>query len=178
MPAKIEMRDLGIGKLRRDAEKLKTQRVTVGYQGPSGQAQHPNANATVAQIAAWQEFGTPGSDDRQYDKTRRHIPSRPFMRTGFAKYQREIQVEVRAALQRVLIGSSDVDAAQADIGERMVEAVRQSILDARAWAKPLAESTIERKGHSEPLIESGTLYNATSYVVKDGDKIVRTGGEK
>ena len=75
----------------------------------------------------------------------------------------------------MLNGSASVEQAQADVGERMVEAVQQTILDARSWAKPLAQSTIKAKGHDDPLIESGAVYDATSYAVRDGDKIVRTG---
>lgn len=172
----VEVRDLGVGKLREDVATMQRQRVTVGYQGPSGAAQHPNADASIAQVAAWQEFGTPGSDDRTYDKARGHIPSRPFVRTGLAKYKNEIAEAIKAAFRAVLDGSATVEQAQADVGERMVEAVQQTILDARSWAKPLAESTIERKGHDDPLIESGAVYDATSYAVRDGDKIVRTGG--
>lgn len=174
----VEVRDLGIGKLREDVATMQRQRVTVGYQGPSGAAQHPNADASIAQVAAWQEFGTPGSDDRTYDQARGHIPSRPFVRTGLAKYQAEIAEAIKAAFRRVLDGDATVEEAQAGVGERMVEAVQQTILDARAWAKPLAQSTIDRKGHDDPLIESGAVYDATSYAVRDGDKIVRTGGAK
>lgn len=174
----VEVRDLGIGELREDVATMTRQRVTVGYQGPSGAAQHPNADASVAQVAAWQEFGTPGSDDRTYDKVRGHIPSRPFVRTGLAKYEVEIKAAIKRAFKRVLGGDATAEQAQAEVGERMVEAVQQSILDARSWAKPLAESTIERKGHDDPLIESGAVYDATSYAVRDGDKIVRTGGAR
>lgn len=174
----VTVRDLGIGRLKEDAATLQRQRVTVGYQGPEGQAKHPGADASVAQVAAWQEFGTPGSDDRQYDVARRQIPSRPFMRTGLAKYQGEIVTVIKAAFQAMLAGKVSVEEAQASVGERMVEAVQQSILDARSWAKPLAQSTIDRKGHDDPLIESGTMYDAASYAVKDGDRILRTGGGK
>lgn len=174
----VEVRDLGIGKLKADAETLQRQRVTVGYQGPSGQAKHPGAEASVAQVAAWQEFGTPGSDDRQYDQVRGHVPSRPFVRTGLAKYQAEIAAAIKLAFQRLLGGDATVEEAQSGVGERMVEAVQQSILDARAWAKPLAPATIKAKGHDDPLIESGALYDAASYAVRDGATILRTGGAK
>lgn len=173
---KVEVRDLGIGQLREDVATLQRQRVTVGYQGPSGQAQHPNADASVAQVAAWQEFGTPGSDDRTYDKTRTRIPSRPFVRTALAKYQAEIAAVIKAQLRAVLNGDASVDDAQSAVGERMVEAVQTTILDAKAWAEPLAQSTIDRKGHDDPLIDSGALYDAASYAVRDGAKILRTGG--
>ena len=177
MTEAVQVRDLGIGKLKADVATLQSQGITIGYQGPSGAAQHPNADASIAQVAAWQEFGTPGSDDRQYDKARGHIPSRPFVRTGLAKYQGEIKAAIRDAFRALLSGGS-VEQAQDAVGQRAVEAVQQTILDARTWAKPLAQSTIDRKGHGDPLIESGAVYDATSYAVRDGDKIVRTGGAK
>lgn len=174
----VEFRDLGIGQIEEDMATLQRQRVTVGYQGPSGSAPHPNADASVAQVAAWQEFGTPGSDDRMYDQPRAHNPGRPFVRTALAKYQTEIATEIRAALARVLARRQGVVEAQADVGERMVEAVQQNILDAKAWAAPLAQSTIDRKGHDDPLIDSGAVYDATSYAVRDGAEIIRTGGAR
>lgn len=174
----VEVKDLGIGKLREAVATLQRQRVTVGYQGPSGAAKHPHADASVAQVAAWQEFGTPGSDDRQYDKARTRMPSRPFVRTGLAKYQQEIAAAIARAFRRVLDDGVSVEAAQSGVGEEMVAAIQRTILDARAWAKPLAQTTIEAKGHDDPLIESGALYDATSYAVRDGSTILRTGGAR
>jgi hypothetical protein len=174
----VVMRDLGIGKLKDDVADLARQRVTVGYQGPSGQSVHPNAGGdTVAQVAAWMEFGTPGSDDRQYDATRAEVPSRPFVRTMFHRYRSEIAEMIKSGLRDLLAGKSSLADIQARIGEFLVAKTRETIDDAQSWARPLAESTVEKKGHAKPLFETGTMRDAASYAVRDGDKIVRQGGE-
>lgn len=175
MAAPVEMRDLGIGKLKDDAAALQRETVTVGYQGASGQAKHPNADASVAQVAAWMEFGTPGSDDRQYDQIRTLIKSRPFVRTMFVRYRSEIQEMLKNGMRDLITGKATREVIQQRIGEFLVEKTRETILDADAWAEPLADDTIERKGHADPLIESGAMYDAASWAVRDGDKIVRSG---
>jgi len=172
----VEVRDLGIGQLQADAAALKAERVTVGYQGPEGQAKHPHADASVAQVAAWMEFGTPGSDERVYDQTGKRVPSRPFVREALTRYRAEIAAEIKRALQDLLHGRVTKDQAQARVGAFLVEKVREVILDARSWATPLADSTIAAKGHDDPLIESGAMYDAASWAVRDAaGKIVRQG---
>ena len=177
-PRVIE-KDLGIGALKRVLNQLQTQPITVGLQGASGATHHPGTkDASIAQVAAWQEYGTPGSDDRQYDQPRRHIPSRPFLRTAFAKYQIEIRAQIQRALSGVIDARTDLEAAQDGLGLAAVGFVRQTIDDAKSWATPLAESTVDRKGHDYPLVESHTMREAVSYAVRDGETIVRQGGEE
>lgn len=172
----VEIRDLGIGKLKADAATLQRQTVTVGYQGPEGQAKHPDTDASVAQVAAWMEFGTPGSDDRQYDMPRSQIPSRPFIRTALIRYRAEIAAEIKDAFRGLLTGKFTVEQAQAKVGARMVKAVHDSIDSSRSWAEPLAQSTIDAKGHDQPLVDTRTMRDAASWAVRDGDTIVRQGG--
>lgn len=172
---RVEVHDLGLAEARAKLAQLGRQRVTVGFQGSRGSAKHPNADTSIAQVAAWQEFGTPGSDDRTYDKTRTRIPSRPFVRTGLAKAATEIQSAIKRATSGVIDGRHDVDEAQDLVGARMVEAVQQAILDAHSWATPLADATVARKGHDDPLIESGAMYDAVSYAIREGDAIAREG---
>jgi hypothetical protein len=174
----VQIRDLGIGKLRAELAKFRDHAITIGHQGDSGAATHPNADASVGQVAAWMEFGTPGSDDRQYDVARKHIPSRPFVRMTFARHQVEFAKIVRDELSNIVDGRATAEEAQERIGERMLERLRETILEARGWAVPLAQATIDAKGHDDPLIDSGTLYDKASYAVRDGETIVRQGGEQ
>lgn len=174
----VEIRDLGLGALKRELERFRDAKITIGHQGPSGAAPHPNANASVGQVAAWQEFGTPGSDDRTYGVARSRIPSRPAVRMTFIRHQPEFTIKVRDLLGAIIDRRSTVDAAQVALGELMLERFRETILEAKGWAEPLAQATIDRKGHDDPWIESGTLYDRASWAVREGENIIKQGGEQ
>ncbi len=170
------MKDLGIGQLKADVAALQTQNVTVGYQGPSGQATHPDTDGVkVAQVAAWMEFGTPGSDDRLYDMIRRLVPSRPFIRTMFIRYRSELQAMLKDGIRDLITGKATLESVQDRIGKFLVDKTRDTIDDAKSWAEPLADSTVEKKGHDQPLHDTGTMRDAASYAVREGDRIVRQG---
>lgn len=102
----------------------------------------------VAMIAALQDFGT-GT-----------IPPRPFFRNMIAAKKGEWP----AAIAR-LVKDNDYDAARAldIVGAVIAGQLRQSITDTNA--PPLAESTIRRKGHSKPLIDTGHLFNSVDHEV-------------
>ena len=177
MPPAVTMHDLGIGQLKADVAALKTQPITIGYQGASGEATHPNTDGVkVAQVAAWMEFGTPGSDDRAYDVVRSMVPSRPFLRTTFLRHREAIKAKLKDAIRDLITGKATLASAQDEIGKYVVGLVQDTIDDSRSWAEPLAPETIERKGHDQPLVESGTMRDAASYAVREGNRIVRQGG--
>lgn len=177
MAVAVTMKDLGIGQLKADVAKLKTQPITVGFQGASGSATHPGTDGVaVAQVGAWMEFGTPGSDDRLYDQIRRMVPSRPFLRTTFVRYRDEIKAQLKDAIRDLITGTATLIAVQDRLGKFLVGLVGDTIDDAKSWAEPLAPSTVERKGHDAPLEDTGTLRDAVTYAVREGDAIVRQGG--
>lgn len=175
----VTVRDLGIGELRAKLLRLKTEQITVGHQGPSGAAPHPGTNGVpVATVAQWHEYGTPGSDDKTYDVPRSHIPSRPMLRITYERNRDRFREALRVTLAAMIDRRGDLEDGQDKIGGVMLDALRETILDAKGWAEPLAASTIKRKGHDDPLIESGTLYDRASWAVRDGGAIVRQGGEQ
>lgn len=105
---------------------------------------------TVAMIAAIQEFGAP----------RAGIPPRPFFRNMIAKKSPEWPAAVAD-----LIVDNDYDMRRAldQAGFAIAGQLRQSIQDTNSPA--LAQSTIDRKGHSKPLIDTGHLYNSVDHEV-------------
>lgn len=177
MAKPVALKDLGIGKLKADLAKLRASKITIGYQGSSGAATHPDANASVATVAQWMEFGTPGSDDREYDQPRSMIPSRPFLRVTFERSADVFVEATRKALSDFVDGRAEVEEIEQRLGEIGVAEVRRTIDDSRSWAEPLAESTIAAKGHDQPLLDSGTLRDSASWAVREGDTIRRQGGE-
>ncbi len=66
-----------------------------------------------------------------------------------------------------LLVDNDYDARRALslAGEGVAGQLRQSIVD--TVAPPLAESTVKRKGHDKPLVETGHMLNSVDYLVDD-----------
>jgi hypothetical protein len=105
----------------------------------------------VAMIAAIQEFGAP----------RAGIPPRPFFRNMIAAKSPEWGPATGA-----LLIANDYDALKTlqQVGEAVAGQLRQSIVD--LVDPPLAPSTIKRKGHSKPLIDTGHMLNSVDYEVQ------------
>ena len=103
MPKPLEIKDLGIGALKKKLAELAASRLTFGYQGPSGAAQHPGAKkvgTTVAAVARWNEFGTATA------------PARPMGRHTMQENKAAFKAATRKAISDVIDGRSEADAAE------------------------------------------------------------------
>ncbi len=112
-------------------------------------ATYPDGTS-VAMVAAVQNFGAPSQG----------IPARPFFSDMVANKQDEWGPAIAGLLEA---NGGNVDAALAIAGEAIVGQLKQSIVDTNA--PPLAESTIARKGHDKPLVETRVLINSPAAVV-------------
>jgi len=162
---KIDFKDLGLGRLKEELAKMRSTRITVGFQGASGARAHPGADgASVADVARWQEYGTSTA------------PARPFMTTAFERAE-QFKVHLRKALSDVIDQRADVPTAVRTLGDTAVAAVHAAIDDSRTWAEPLAASTVRRKGHDQPLVDTRTMRDAVSWAAHEGvGGVVQTGG--
>lgn len=104
----------------------------------------------VAMIAAIQNWGAPSVG----------IPPRPFFSNMVADKQKGWGNDTAVALQRE---NYDAPRALALVGMNIEGQLRQSIRDTNA--PPLAQSTIDRKGHSKPLVDSGNMLNSIDHEV-------------
>lgn len=113
-------------------------------------ARYPDGKP-VAMIAAIQEFGAP----------RAGIPPRPFFRNAIAKHSPEWPGAIAGLLK-----ANDYDAERVlgITGAAIAGQIRQSIIDTNS--PPLAESTIRRKGHAKPLVDTGHMLNSVDFEVK------------
>jgi hypothetical protein len=166
-------RDLGVDKLKRDLAELKATKITTGWQGQSGQTMHRDSDATNERIAAYHEFGT------------KHMPARPAIRTTYDRHSAEFTRELKRAVSDLVDGRSELDPALDRVGEFAVSKLREEMNNSKTWAAPLAQSTIDLKGHDTPLIDTRQLENAASYAIRDagpegsvGIAIKRQGGER
>lgn len=163
MPTK--KRDLGIGKLRKDIEQLKRCKILIGIQGPKAAEIHPQAKVSIGTLGYWLHFGT------------KRMPARPYVDRAIAMMRKRAYPIMKRAMSDLVDGrAKSVAAALAPLGAAAVEQVEYEIATSRDWAAPLAQSTIDRKGHDQPLVETGVIRGATSYTVRDGETILEDGG--
>ena len=112
---------------------------------------------TVAEVAAWNEFGTKNADGTQ------RIPERPFLRQSVDKYESQITAMVKQQLKAVASGET-ADKALRAIGALQVGLIQHEIRNGGYEAN--AESTIKLKKSSTPLIDEGHMRQSVHYVVK------------
>lgn len=91
------------------------------------------------------------------------IPERSYLRSAFDEHWRNtwaVQVEFDAS--KLLVGEMTADELYKDLGRVMTNDVQRAI----AMAGPEnAPATVSRKGKNNPLIDTGGLYRAISWVV-------------
>lgn len=113
---------------------------------------HPEAGVPVAQVAAWQEWGTPNAP---YPS-----PPRPFFRYTIANYSAEW-----GEILRVSLKASDYDAKAAltALGQLAVQRLQGVI---KAWSEPPnTPATARAKGFNDPLIETQYMLRHVTYKV-------------
>ena len=160
MGVKTTDTDLGRKAALREMQKMKRgPYVANGFQGVKGEAQHRGTEEamTVAQVAAFNEFGT---------KT---IPERSFMRATIDENRRTLTSLTRSLLFRIGMGEMTTERALNIIGLTITKLMKKKIVDLRK--PPNADSTIKRKNSSNPLIDSSQMLNSvTDKVEMNGDR--------
>jgi hypothetical protein len=107
-------------------------------------------------LAVIHEFGLP----------QRHIPSRPFLRSTFDAKRKEWGALLQRMAPLVLAGKlSEVQALEL-LGQRASADVKLRITTGGNFASN-APSTIEKKGSSRPLMDTGRLVQSISYSVQE-----------
>jgi len=118
---------------------------------------------TIATVAAVNNFGS--ADGR--------IPARPFLapavENGAPEYRRLVEV----MLPKVMSGEMEMQTLLAQMGQLAEGHVKQQITDLRT--PPNAQSTIDKKGSDNPLIDTGALRQSIRYVIDDGTDPVEEG---
>ena len=130
--------DLGIEKMINNLKELDGKSVEAGYFG-----------GFVQKKAMWQEYGTS-----------RGIPSRPFIRNALYDNENRFVSFILPYIQDILEGGS-ADGVFDALGPFIVMSIKISIASGDFIA--LAPSTIKKKGHSKPLIDTGAMYGAVSW---------------
>lgn len=163
-------------KLRRDKhlkelEKLSKSEIYVGFP----ESAKNEDGLTIAKYARWNNYGTFTHDEN--GSTTKRIPSRPFFTEGFyyEKYQERRTKLAKHLVKQISEGKLTAEEACGRMGAEAVNNVRDSI-STGPWA-PNSEATKARKlakskGKKskygvKPLIDTGDMINAVTYIVKD-----------
>lgn len=110
----------------------------------------------LVKIGAANEFGAP----------KRKIPERPFMRQSFDKNKLKILKVKDVLYTRVLRGQATTEKALGILGLAFTRLIQKEIRGGNF--KKNAQSTIDKKGSSVPLIDNGQLINSIQHVVTLG----------
>lgn len=138
-------------RLREIQQRLSDQkRVYVGLPEGSGNSED---GTPLVEIGAIHEFGA------------KHIPERSFLRVPLRNNQKEFAAAFRRIMPKVANGELTMDQALDQIGAKAAGVSQEAI---SAGIEPAnAPSTVKRKGSSKPLIDTGSLRQAITWVIKN-----------
>ena len=128
-------------------------------------SEHPSGVPT-AQVAAWNEEGHINGGMFAGTVT----PARPFIRTGFMPYSKNLVKAHYGDINDIAMGRSTWNEFYNKFGQQLVRVMQETIFK---WDSPAnSPTTIALKGFNNPLVETGYMQNSVKY------KIVRKVGNK
>lgn len=134
-----------VGQLLDRIDKISNKAMQIGIFG--------NEDGEVLLYASVNEFGAPCIN----------IPERSFIRKTFDESQSEIEKTVEELFIRYIDGIIDYDVCMDTIGEYLVGLIKKTIVDMDS--PPLKQSTIDAKGSSGVLVDTGRLIDSITYKV-------------
>lgn len=136
--------------LKKRMEKISRKIVVAGF--PKGKLNNPHyepedskPGPSIIDVAIWNNFGI-------------GVPRRDFMTPAANEWQKYINKMVEAAQDEIISGTIEVDNFLNLMGQAGAEFISEAIIKLRR--PPNAQSTIERKKSSNPLVDSGDLSKA------------------
>lgn len=160
MPVEVEDKDVGFSKLLTELTWLEGKSVTIGWQGASALESPGQTEATIVDIATFNEFGTVT------------IPERPMMQLVFDEKAGELEAFMEREVQAILDLKRTAKQALNRMGMKAVALLQNKITDSPSWAEPLAQSTIDKKGSTKPLVDSGDMRARVTYAIRDRGRII------
>lgn len=133
----------------KEIDELKKLEVRVGFQ--HGEETDEESGADLADVAMWNELGTP------------HSPSRPFMRQSVDNNSSKINAMCKSQLQAIAHGKTAREALEA-IGTMQKALIQDTIRNGDF--EPNAPSTIRKKKSNTPLINTGRMRQTVNYFIQ------------
>lgn len=141
----------GIGKL---VERLGgLGHLTLGVQGKEAEANHPESELMVGQLAAVWELGLSPTG-----------PRRSWLSSWIDANQTRMVREARAVYQDIIVGRISRKRGFEKLGYQWAKEIRENLAGGNV-RPPLKPATIKLKGHAIPLYDTATLHNAIGYKV-------------
>lgn len=135
--------DRGWQRIKRETAALSRKAVKVGIQSDGGD---------VLDRAFFNEYGTS------------RIPARPFVSTAFDENRDDLHAMKSRLWDGLLMGRIGADQAAALLGEHHQNQVQEKITSIQT--PPNAASTVEQKGSTNPLIDTGQMRQSVRYEVE------------
>ena len=141
-------------RLKRLIKELQNFKIEVGFNEDSGSypAEEGGESITLANVAAWNEFGSERS------------PARPFMKQTAVDYKSKITNHANKALKKAINGGGAEEVLNS-IGS-FTKGKMQLEIKNGDW-EPNSPYTIAKKGSDKPLIDTGRMRQSIVYVIKE-----------
>lgn len=149
---KVVVKDRGFSERQRELRKFNRATFAIGVFAEEGSKEYADGT-TIADVAAWNEYGVPGK-----------IPARPFVGGYLEEKRPAIQELLKRLSAGVAAGKYSAEEAAERAGSTLAGGMKKRIAEGSAFA-PNAPSTVARKGSSKPLIDTGQLRSAITYEV-------------
>jgi hypothetical protein len=135
--------------------------VLVGFQGASALESKDESDATVVDVATFNEFGTDT------------VPERPFLRSALDMGKDEIGQAIEDGTLAIMDGKKNAVQAASLIGIVAQKLVQKRIVELSD--PPNSTLTILMKGSSNPLVDTGQMVQAVTWTVREGNAIKAAG---
>jgi len=141
--------------LKKELVDLKGKEVAVGFPAGNSSLGTPyySGGASVLEVAIWNNYGT------------HNIPARPFMDFASIDIQHWFKTENAADIKLCKDGKITTNEMFGRWGSIAKGMVQEQITD--TYEPPNAQSTIDAKGSSHPLIDTGHLRQSVTFAVRD-----------
>lgn len=149
---KVVVKDRGFSERQKELRKFNRATFAIGVFAEEGSKEYADGT-TVADVAAWNEYGVPGK-----------IPARPFVGGYLEEKRPAIQELLKRLAAGVAAGTYSAEEAAERAGSTLAGGMKKRIAEGSAFT-PNAPSTVARKGSSKPLIDTGQLRSAITYEV-------------
>jgi hypothetical protein len=125
---------------------------------------YPEGGESVAQVAKWNIEGTKrkSATGNNIDDVEQSIPPRDFLKFYWDRLRKE-SLELAIEITRKANRGENVDAAIDMIGINGRNIVMEAITDLKT--PPNSAATIQRKGSSNPLIDTGLMRRSVTWKV-------------
>lgn len=152
---KLDIDNSKLKQIQKDIKQLNKRHIRYGW---LSNKMHPIAGVPIAQVASWQEFGIPATENNSA------IPSRPYFRQAVNKVRYSFRNEIKDIFLASL-NNRDIDSYLNFLAENIRVHYGNSI--ASQNYKPLAPYTVKLKGHKYQMFDSGVMIaNFNSKVYK------------